>query len=131
MQHGRRLGLLRTLGLGLTINVVAGLVLAAAGWLRVGGLPVITLGMAAYFVGCGLVMAQAQAGALAPFPQMAGTAAALLGCFQMLTGMLVNALSSILFDGTERPMVTLTAACALGGLGAYSLLVRYARRPRP
>ena len=43
---------------------------------------------------------------------------------QMLTGMLVNALSSVLFDGSERPMVTLTAACAFGALFAYGLVVR-------
>jgi DHA1 family bicyclomycin/chloramphenicol resistance-like MFS transporter len=95
---------------------------SAPPWPGIGGLVLITLAMAVYFVGCGLVLAQATAGALALFPQIAGTAAALLGCVQMLTGMLVNALSSVLFDGSERPMVTLTAACAFGALFAYGLV---------
>ena len=99
--------------------------LGAEGWLGIGGLPLITLAMAVYFVGCGLIIAQATAGALAPLPQMAGTAAALLGCIQMLTAMFVNALSSVLFDGSERPMVIITATCALGGLGAYAFLMRH------
>lgn len=131
-RYGGRLGIVRTLGLGAAIGAAAGLALAVGGWAQIGGLPLLTLAMAVYFLGCGLVLAPATAGALIPFPQMAGTASALLGCVQMLTGMLVNALSSVFFDGTERPMVTLTAACAVGVLVVYALSIHrgYRREPK-
>ena len=127
-RYGGRLGLVRTLGLGSAIGTVAGLALAVGGWGQIGGLPLLTLAMAVYFLGCGLILAPATAGALMPFPQMAGTASALLGCVQMLTGMLVNGLSSAWFDGTERPMATLTAVCAVGVLVVYLLSVRHRHR---
>jgi hypothetical protein len=45
----------------------------------------------------------------------------------MMTGLLVNALSSLWFDGTPRPMVTLNAVCAVLALAAYLVFLR-ARR---
>jgi DHA1 family bicyclomycin/chloramphenicol resistance-like MFS transporter len=73
----------------------------------------------------GFVAPQATAGALAPFPHLAGTAAALLGFLQMSTGLLVNALTSAWFDGTPRPMVTVNLACALLALAAWWWLLRH------
>jgi hypothetical protein len=45
----------------------------------------------------------------------------------MMTGLVVNGLSSLWYDGTPRPMVTLNAVCALAALAAYVVLLR----PRP
>ena len=93
------------------LGVVAGLALAVltaiCGWTGRGGLPALTATITLAFLAYGLVLPQATAGALAPFPIIAGTASALMGFTQMVVGSAVNALSSVWFDGTPRPMVTL------------------------
>jgi MFS transporter, DHA1 family, multidrug resistance protein len=128
---GHLLGGPRTLALGVACGALAGLLLGVLGTTgRLDLLP-ITLLVALYFAGCGLVLPQSMAGALAPFPHIAGTAAALLGCLQMLAGLLANLLSALLFDGSERPMAGLIAASALIALLAFHLLVRPRWRPAP
>jgi len=121
---GMRLGLGRATALGCAICAAAGMALALSGWSGLGGLPGIVFLMALSFVGVGLVAPQATAGALSPFPHLAGTAAALLGFLQMSTGLLVNLVTSATFDGTPRPMVTANLACALLALAAWWLLLR-------
>jgi DHA1 family bicyclomycin/chloramphenicol resistance-like MFS transporter len=123
---GMRQGLGRVTGIGCAICAAAGIALAISGWTGAGGLYAIVLLMALCFIGVGFVAPQATAGALGPFPQLAGTAAALLGFLQMSTGLLVNALTSFWFDGTPRPMVTVNLACALLALASWWLLLRRA-----
>jgi MFS transporter, DHA1 family, multidrug resistance protein len=84
---GMRLGLGRATAIGCAISAGAGIALALSGWSGQGGLPAIVLLMALSFVGVGFVAPQATAGALSPFPHLAGTAAALLGFLQMTTGL--------------------------------------------
>ena len=80
--------------------------------------------MALSFFGAGLAIPQGTAGGLGPFPERAGSAAALLGFTQMMTGLAANALSSLWYDGTPRPMATLNAVCALAALAAFLILLR-------
>jgi MFS transporter, DHA1 family, multidrug resistance protein len=127
---GIRLGLERATGIGVGVAAAAGLGLLVAGWLGTGGLTAIVLLMAASFFGVGIAIPQGTAGALAPFPERAGSAAALLGFLQMMVGLLVNAASGLAFDGTPGPMVTLNAACALAALLAFRLLIPAAWRSR-
>jgi DHA1 family bicyclomycin/chloramphenicol resistance-like MFS transporter len=124
---GMRFGLTSATATGTVIAALAGLGLVVAGWTGHGGLPAIVALMAVSFVGVGLVIPQATAGALGPFPTLAGTASALMGFLQMMTGLVVNALSGLLFDGTPRPMVSLNALCALLALAACALLLRRRR----
>jgi MFS transporter, DHA1 family, multidrug resistance protein len=121
---GMRLGLVRACGIGVRILAAAGLALLIVGWSGAGGLPVVVAFSFLTFAGAGIVIPQGTAGALAPFGERAGSAAALLGFLQMMTGLLVVALSSLVFDGTPRPMVTLNALCALGALAAFLFLMR-------
>lgn len=127
---GIRLGLEQAMGIGVGVAALAGLGLLVAGWLGVGGLPAIVALMAASFFGTGIAIPQGTAAALAPFPERAGSAAALLGFLQMMVGLLVNAASGLAFDGTPRPMVILNAACALAALLAFWLLIPAGRRSR-
>lgn len=120
---GVRLGLRRATGIGVVIAGAAGTGLLIAGWMAVGGILAIVTLMAGSFFGAGIVIPQATAGALGPFPERAGSAAALLGFLQMMAGLLVNAVSGLAFDGTPRPMVTLNAACALAALASFWLLI--------
>jgi DHA1 family bicyclomycin/chloramphenicol resistance-like MFS transporter len=124
---GMRFGLSAATGIGSAICAVAGCGLLLAGWSGLGGLYAITALMAVSFFGAGLAIPQGTAGGLGPFPERAASAAALLGFIQMMTGLLVNALSSLWFDGTPRPMVTLNAVCAVLALAAYLVFLR-ARR---
>ena len=124
---GMRFGLSASTASGTTIAALAGLGLVLAGWTGQGGLSALVALMALSFVGVGLVIPQATAGALGPFPTLAGTASALMGFLQMMTGLAVNAVSGLLFDGTPRPMVSLNALCALLALAAYTFLLRRRR----
>jgi DHA1 family bicyclomycin/chloramphenicol resistance-like MFS transporter len=126
---GMRLGLGRATAIGCVTCAAAGIALTLSGWTGFGGLYAIVLLMALCFIGVGFVAPQATAGALAPFPHLAGTAAALLGFLQMSTGLLVNALTSAWFDGTPRPMVTVNLACALLALAAWWWLLRRQGQP--
>ena len=110
---------------------MAGILLALAGWLDVRGLPVLISLQMLYLFGCAFLIPQATAGALTPFPRIAGTASALVGFLQMTAGLIANALSSIFYDGTERPLVVLNIIWAGLALAAYLGLVRRARPPSP
>ena len=127
---GMRLGLGRATGIGCRSAPPPASRWHSAAGPAMGGLYAIVLLMALCFIGVGFVAPQATAGALAPFPHLAGTAAALLGFLQMSTGLLVNALTSATFDGTPRPMVTVNLTCALLALAAWWLLLRRQTRPR-
>ena len=121
---GMRFGLARATGIGSALCAAAGLGLLLTGWSGLGGLYAITAFMALSFFGAGLAIPQGTAGGLGPFPERAGSAAALLGFIQMMTGLVVNGLSSLWYDGTPRPMVTLNAVCALAALAAYLTFLR-------
>ncbi len=68
------LGLDRTMGLGVTLLAAGGLAMSAAVATGIPGIWLI-VAMTVYLAGLGLVLPQAMAGALTPFPDRAGTAA--------------------------------------------------------
>jgi len=72
-------------------------------------------------MGVGIVLPKSMAGALAPFPQMAGTASALLGFIQMSIAAFVGIMVGHYHDGTPRSMATSIAA--MGLLTLFSFLV--------
>jgi DHA1 family bicyclomycin/chloramphenicol resistance-like MFS transporter len=76
-----RLGLDRTMGLGVMVLAAGGFALAAVVAVGVSGVWLVAA-MAIYLAGLGLAMPQAMAGALTPFPDRAGTAASLMGLVQ-------------------------------------------------
>jgi MFS transporter, DHA1 family, multidrug resistance protein len=71
-----------------------------------------------YTVGWAIVQPQAQAGALAFFPQIAGRVSAVLGCLQMLGGACIGLLFGYLHDGSPRTAILLIAFSALGAAAA-------------
>jgi DHA1 family bicyclomycin/chloramphenicol resistance-like MFS transporter len=85
-----RLGLDRTMGMGVMVIAAGGLALAAV---VAAGIPGVWLvvAMALYLAGLGLAMPQAMAGALTPFPDRAGTAASLMGLVQQAVAATVAA----------------------------------------
>jgi MFS transporter, DHA1 family, multidrug resistance protein len=76
------------------------------------------------FAALGLVIPSTMVLALEEHGPIAGVASALGGTLQMVTGGVMIAIVSLLFDGTARPMVTVIALCALGTLTLSLLTLR-------
>jgi DHA1 family bicyclomycin/chloramphenicol resistance-like MFS transporter len=85
-----RLGLDRTIGVGVVVIAAGGLSLALAVATGVPGLWLVAA-MALYLAGVGLAMPQAMAGALTPFPDRAGAAASLMGLVQQALAAVIAA----------------------------------------
>jgi DHA1 family bicyclomycin/chloramphenicol resistance-like MFS transporter len=83
--------------------------------------------MTLYTAGVGLVMPNSMAGAIGPFPTMAGAASALLGFTQMAIAALVGVAVGAAFDGTTRPMALTIAVTGLAALAAHILMIRGSR----
>ncbi len=85
-------------------------------WTIIGPVTVFTFGTGFVFPNC-------HAGAIMPYPHMAGTAAALMGSIQMAGAALIGALVGQLHNGTAWPMVIVMAGCGIGIPTAHFLLV--------
>ena len=68
----------------------------------------------------------ALAGALAPFPEMAGTASSVTGCIQMGTGAMVGAGVGRLLSDSPTPMFAVITATTLTSMFFYYAVVRRA-----
>ncbi len=90
-RHVLRLGLDRTIGLGVILLAVGGVAVAAVVAAALPDAVWLVAAMALYLAGLGLSMPQAMAGALTPFPQYAGTASSLMGFVQQTAAALIAA----------------------------------------
>jgi MFS transporter, DHA1 family, multidrug resistance protein len=77
-----RLGLDRTIGIGVVIMACGGLTMAAVVALGLAHVAWLVGSMTIYLAGMGFTMPQTMAGALTPFPDRAGTASSLMGFTQ-------------------------------------------------
>ncbi len=122
-----RLGIERMVLAGGVIGLMGGLGGAAvtvSGGLSIAGIlaPVFV-----FMVGVGLMLPNSIAGAIGPYPRIAGTASALLGLVQMSLAALVGIAVGHLHDATGRGMTGAIALLSVGALLAYLLLVKGAR----
>jgi DHA1 family bicyclomycin/chloramphenicol resistance-like MFS transporter len=120
-----RLGLDRTMGLGVMVLAAGGLALAAV---VAAGIPGVWLvaAMAIYLAGLGLSMPQAMAGALTPFPDRAGTAASLMGLVQQTVAAVVAAIVGDYLGRSAWPVAGIVVA-----MGCLTLLLwAFTRRLR-
>jgi len=102
-----------------------GALLAAGGFFGVLPLPGVFAVVISFLFCAGLVGPNSAALALGPFSSNAGSASALLGCFQMAIGSLATMVVSTLANGTAFPMMaTMWGSILL----SYFLLVRARRR---
>ncbi len=115
--------------LGLMMASLGGAILIAVsvsepglGWGPLG--VVVPVGISTF--GMGLYLPNGVAGAIGPFPQMAGAASGLLGFFQMAAGALSGIAVAALFDGTGVPM-----ALGIGSLSAIALVGFWFLRIQP
>lgn len=126
-----------TLKFGIDAMLSAGGVVAMAGGVGMFGLAMAGVDHAAavigpqfvYMIGMGIVMPNAIAGAIGPYPKMAGTASALLGFVQMAAAALTGLAVGQLDNGTQIPMTTAIALSGTFTFIAYFIMIR--PNPRP
>ena len=120
-----RVGIDRLLVAGTTLTVLGGGTMAALAFARVETVAAFMIPMFVFFMGAGFNNPAAMAGAIGPFPKMAGTASALLGFVQMVVGGLAGFTVGRLHDGTTLPAsASIAIAGALTAVSFYGLAKR-------
>ena len=127
-RFGARLGLDRTILSGTALGAAAGLTLAGLAWSGILTVAAVIGPMFVFAVGLGLTLPNGMAGAVGPFPRMAGLAAAVAGFLQMTGSALYSVAVGHFYDGTARPMTT---AIALAGVAALVCFWRLRWRSPP
>ena len=89
-----------------------------------GGLPLLLVPLFGYVASLGFTYANAAALAMAPFPEKAGSASALLGTVQFGAAAVAGSVVGRLYDGTAVPMAAVIATCGLLALAARLALMR-------
>lgn len=125
----RRLGVDNLIRLGLCIGCLAGLTEAGLAWGGVESIWAILLPQACFAVSTGMTMPSAAAGAIMPYPHMAGTASALHGFMQMGGASIYATVVGLFHDGTALPMTTGIALGPVLALLAFILLMPGSRGP--
>jgi DHA1 family bicyclomycin/chloramphenicol resistance-like MFS transporter len=113
-----RLGIDRTLGVGCAAMAIGGVGMVLAIAFGLTSAASLVLPMALYLGGMGMVLPQALAGAMTPFPERAGAASALLGFIQQTGSALCGAVVGLLLGTSAWPLVIAVAA-----MGCASLLL--------
>jgi MFS transporter, DHA1 family, multidrug resistance protein len=126
---GPRLGIDTMIRTGTAIGALAGATLALLAWAGVAAVAAVVLPMIVFAFGLGFVLPNAVAGAVGPFPRMAGLASAVLGFTQLTVSALYAIAVGQLYDGTLRPMASGVAAAGIAAAATFRLLER--RRPSP
>jgi DHA1 family bicyclomycin/chloramphenicol resistance-like MFS transporter len=119
-----RLGLARSLQVGAALQASAGIAMMGLALAGIWHPLAILVPLFFFVVAHGIVQPVAQAGAVAMFPRIAGTAAALMGFIMQIFAAVVGLLIGVTWNGTVFPMVLMIGAAGIGSLLVASLLVR-------
>lgn len=111
-----RVGLERMVRAGTVVLAGAGGAMAALAWAGVAHPLAIVAPMFVFMAAYMCTVPQATAGALTPFPEIAGSAASLMSFAHFVVAASTALVVGLAFDGTSRPMAT---AIALSGLAAF------------
>ena len=121
-----RSGLAFSVRMGTLICTVGGVAMLAAAWAGINYISAVVAPMMIYTIGLGVVLPQSQAGAMAPFPEKAGSASALMGFLMLGFAALLGYFVAVFYDGTQIAMTT-----AIGIMGVGSALVFWLTAGRP
>lgn len=127
-RFGKAVGGERLILIGGTLGALGGGILAFFAWTDQVTVLTIVLPQMLAMVGVGFVFPNSQAGAIGPFPEMAGAASALVGFFQMGVASVVGLAIGHAFDGTARPLATGVAVSGFLMLAFFLTLVWPVRR---
>jgi len=119
-----RLGIARLLRAGGRLALAGGGVAAALAWAGVEHWTATVVPFAVLLFGTALIIPNASALALSPFPHAAGAGSSLMGALGFACGALVSALLGAAFDGTPRPMASAAALAALGVFVCERMVLR-------
>lgn len=119
-----RLGIPRLLRLGALLMLVSGAAAAALAWSGAGHWLAVTLPFMVLLFGTALIVPNATAAALTPFPASAGAASSIIGAIGFTVGAVISTVLGAAFDGTAQPMATVAAAAGIGAFFAERLLLR-------
>jgi len=122
-----RFGLVPVVKVAVTAYALVMTVLLAINLLGIERLDVMLVMLFVGFGFLGLVIPTTTVLALEEHGTIAGTASALMGTLQFVTGAAVMAITGLFVDGTARPMVAGIAACALLALFISWLTLRSSR----
>ena len=123
----RRLPVNRLVLLGVAVSLLGGGLLAGLVAFAPLSVASIIAPMTIFTAGLGVALPAGMAGAMAPFPQIAGAASALLGFVQMLVAAAASFAVGALPHGSALPMAMVIAAGALAALLSFTSLVLRAR----
>jgi DHA1 family bicyclomycin/chloramphenicol resistance-like MFS transporter len=120
MRQVARLGLDRTIGCGALLLAAGGVASMFAPMLAPSHVAaaLLVIAIAVFLAGLGLTLPQAQAGALMPFPERAGTASSLVGALQQTSGAAVGAVVGHLLGQSAWPL-----AAAVATMGCLALII--------
>lgn len=118
-----RIGLERMIGYGCAVLALSGIAMAALAWLGMRHPLAIVLPMLAFMTAYMWVVPQATAGALTPYPSIAGSAASLVSFAQFVIAAAVATLVGVAFDGTSRAMASAIGLCGLCALAVFRTMI--------
>jgi DHA1 family bicyclomycin/chloramphenicol resistance-like MFS transporter len=119
-----RLGIPRLLRLGALLMLVSGLAAAALAWGGAGHWLAVVLPFMVLLFGTALIVPNATAAALTPFPASAGAASSVIGALGFTVGAVISTLLGAAFDGSARPMASVAALAGIGAFAAERWLLR-------
>jgi DHA1 family bicyclomycin/chloramphenicol resistance-like MFS transporter len=119
-----RLGIARLLRFGALLMLVSGAAAAALAWSGAGHWLAVTLPFMVLLFGTALIVPNATAAALTPFPASAGAASSIIGALGFTVGAIISTVLGAAFDGTAQPMATVAAAAGIGAFLAERFLLR-------
>jgi DHA1 family bicyclomycin/chloramphenicol resistance-like MFS transporter len=126
-----RLSLNRLVLLGVGVSLLGGGLMAGLAALAPLSVAGVIAPMAIFTAGLGMALPAGMAGAMAPFPQVAGAASALLGFIQMLVAAAASFAVGVLPHGSALPMAVVIAAGAMAALLSFTGLVLPASHSEP
>jgi len=126
-----RLGPGFMLAAGIWLIAGSGLIMAVMALSGVNHLAAMVVPQVGYVLGMGIIMPQAFAGALMPFPHMAGTASSLLGFVQLSLAAVAGAIVGLFLDVEPVPGGQIPLALNIAFWGLLALIAHeVSRRPR-
>jgi DHA1 family bicyclomycin/chloramphenicol resistance-like MFS transporter len=98
---------------GCTICLLSGIVAASFAWQGVVTPTDIVVPSLGFMIGFALLIPAATAGAMSPFPEMAGRTSSIIGLVHYSAGAITSLLMGLMADGTHIPLVNALIICGI------------------
>jgi len=120
-----RIGIKRTFAVGMNLSLFSAVFFVGLALAGVSHWLLVVLAMFLTMCSQGINFACAQAGAIAPFPKQAGTAAGMVGAITMLAAWPAGAIVGASFDGTLLPLALVSGGASTLAFVTAVMLRRY------